>query len=413
MAGRPTGAGAEHDGAAPGGDDPAPPTGAELARGLEQYRRLGGRRPPALDGDTGQALAGWFDAPQPALGMGANEGEWLMLELGLKPVLRQTLDPQDVERLRERCRREGWELLVVEQGRPATEPRWRAELRLRLGGAERVDGAATAPLLRSRVYVGRALSALERLAELESGVTPHQYVAPTSPVIVAVKAALRAATGALGPRLRGFRRLADLQTPRARRRARAMRQRVLQIGEALGYPPCCAEHFAAFPHMHDNRQPIASAAAATARFDPLLNNLSLSLPHLIPWTPCRFDCPASLEVARRVDDELARRSPVGHDALARLLALPRLYVDDRRQLLFDGELRDGWLHYRAVHTPCAFDRSRRLRGLEWAFFCDVAPPLLGGDRLRIADRSWTVASGERTVRELPAPDGVWLPFGRG
>ncbi len=84
-----------------------------------------------------------------------------------------------------------------------------------------------------------------------------------------------------------------------------------QIGAAYGYPSCCVEAFCdAFVEVvttdraGDNPVAVARAAWRSLRFDPLLDTLTVELGERnvtpLRHLPCRFDCPASLELAGRL-----------------------------------------------------------------------------------------------------------------
>ncbi|MFO0595101.1 MAG: hypothetical protein U0228_07350 [Myxococcaceae bacterium] len=83
------------------------------------------------------------------------------------------------------------------------------------------------------------------------------------------------------------------------------------LGAALGYPPCCVDAFLAQTDTVKvrDRTPLALARACAARSrraDARLNNLDLGLFHWISWSPCSFDCAASLEwVSHAADAFLA------------------------------------------------------------------------------------------------------------
>ncbi len=182
-----------------------------------------------------------------------------------------------------------------------------------------------------------------------------------------------------------------------------------RLGRLLGYPECCVEAFAQLGTLRANLRAIRASAERSGRFEPLLNNLNLNVFHHVSWFPCRYDCPASLEWARGLDalldDDLAER---------RLQAMPVLYLDDRRQLVFDGEADGASVAFRGLHTPFAFDRRRDCAGLEWVFWMDVVQPIRAGDRLDVAADELVVRRNTDVVARLPRPPGsVWLPFGDG
>jgi hypothetical protein len=344
---------------------------ARLAAALPQYQRATGRRPaPAsLDMARPEVRRAYRAFGQAALRMPfrAALGEELALRLGLKPVLRLLTDPSGVDQLAAHFGRDGLPTLATTTLRRESS----------------VDGlfvTGRAPGSDPRVlfYAGRSAAEVEEAAALDS------EIVDSSPLHLA------------------------LRPWRLWRSGKVTRR----LGALLGYPACCVEAFCALGRVPDNATPIAAAAARSVRFDPLLDNVSLSICHLIGWFPCRYDCPASAAVAQSVLAGLAEQDADGARTLHRYLAMPRLYADDRRQIIFDGELvAPGRVRYRAVHTPYAFDRSGTDAAYEWLFFADVVAPLLGGEELLVTSDELVVTGAGGAPRRLPRPAGsTWLPF---
>ncbi len=287
-------------------------------------------------------------------------GEEAALRIGLKPVLRLLTDESRVAQLASHYRSRGF----------ATT---RLALHLR---ESRIDGATSSappgdPEARVLFYAGRDPKRVEDAAQLEARMSLDAQ-------------------------------LSRVDISHATRR----------LGDLLGYPRCCIEAFAALGPTDLNVEPIRAAAGRTIWFDPFLDNLSLSACHLIGWFPCRYDCGPSLEVARAVERTLATEMPAGMAALRRFLAMPRLYCDDRRQIVFDGELRTPTrVCYRSVHTPYAFDRRPEEAAYEWVFFASVVAPLLEGEEVTMERDALIVERRGRRPWRVPRPRGsVWLPF---
>ncbi|MBW2462452.1 MAG: DUF483 domain-containing protein [Deltaproteobacteria bacterium] len=106
-----------------------------------------------------------------------------------------------------------------------------------------------------------------------------------------------------------------------------------EIGELLGYPRCCVEAFTTQTGRADNSYDRLQVAARTDRRDRWpweLNDLAFKV---VPFYPCRYDCPAALVLARGVlgalDSDLRAR-------VERFLARPVLYFHDGEQLWLDG-----------------------------------------------------------------------------
>jgi len=263
-----------------------------------------------------------FSAELPPLPLGANDGDWALLRADLKPVLRERVTATDAERSQARCRAEGFATYLEEDAgaAPADDP-----------------GAATARLRGFHLYVSRDPDLARRAAALDTRLPAHQIM-PEDPRAVAQE--LRDKADATAPERALQHTLEEITASDERRAAhlRAQAGAMRDLGALLGYPPCCVEAFLEVGPMTDNRGPVAAAAARTTRFEPWLNNLDLATFHTISFFPCRYDCPRALELAERVDREVLRTRALRVAALRRF-ARARLYVDERRQLIFDGPER--------------------------------------------------------------------------
>lgn len=336
---------------------------ARVAPALRRYEAATGARPDpaALDPsrpEVQRAYRAFARAALPAIRLRPGLGEELALRLGRKPVLRLLTDPAGVERHAASLRRDGFvTLATAERRRESTVD----------GLLRAADAGEEGRVL---FYAGRRRDDVEEAAALDAAI-----LAPGG-----------------GPD-----------------RSAATRR----LGALLGYPTCCVEAFAASWPVPDNAAPIAAAAARSARFDPLLDNVTLSVCHLTGWFPCRYDCAASVEEAAAVEAALAAQDPAGAARLRRFLAMPRLYADDRRLLVLDGDLvAPGRVRLRAVHTPYAFDRDATEAAYEWVFFADVAAPLLAGGTLSVEPDALVLEAPGRAPLRRPRPAGsIWLPFG--
>ncbi len=123
------------------------------------------------------------------------------------------------------------------------------------------------------------------------------------------------------------------------------------LGALLGYPACCVEAFVAELTARAGEAECAAlhaararaAAARSARLDPLANGFLVARDRaLVSHAPCRFDCPATLALARAVQAELARNDEA--TAAARLAALASavaLHVDGSVLVAHVTETADG------------------------------------------------------------------------
>ena len=305
------------------------PTPDELAAAAPAYAASTGRPIDAtsFDPTRPENAAAWaaFSRRTVRLPRGGHEGEWLLLELGLKPVLRQWLPPERLDGFAARCARRG---LVFARG-----------------SAEGIGREARRDCL---VYVARDAGRAEAARDAETALLARQGQ----------------------PRADATRRAGDADAARA-------------LGALLGFPACCIDAFVAV--ARDGRDEKAGmlryALLRSEAFHARLNNLSLGAFHYIGWSPCRFDCPDSLAIASRAAEELRRRDEAAFVVVERILARPRLWFEERRQLIFSGRFEGGVLRFKAVRTPWALDGDDRHRALEWLHYADVAGPLIGGGAL--------------------------------
>jgi len=177
-----------------------------------------------------------------------------------------------------------------------------------------------------------------------------------------------------------------------------------RLGLAFGYPPCCVQAFVDDNRAYEKRagatwgtNPVHldRIAARSAAADPLLNPF-LRAPRalrLIEHLPCRFDCPASHELARVVARELIRRAPALAPVLPELLGTVALVLPDRDEVLFVGR--------RLSATRATLTRVVQPGGL-------AGPALAEADELelRAGPRVALLAEG-RTLTEIDvAPEAL-------
>lgn len=350
-----------------------------LAEAYATYRRIAGRDvpPERLDRARPEVLRlykAFVRAPL-RIGLGSNDAEWASLRLGMKPMVREVLPPEQWDALRPRLAVEGFQTLalhVAVSEEPFDGFTFERGRRLTGGGEDewvtRVTpgGAGEDRLI---VYVGNDLDRMKAARDVDRTLITERENVPETELVG-------------------------------------------RMGALLGYPECCtAAYVGAGKKVFSNHRLVSASLARTATPHPLLNNLSLSIFHTIGWFPCRYDCPASLTWARRIDAHFASKSPADRAAALRVLSMPRIYIDDRRQILLDGKASGSSAQFTTAWVPFTFDRSAETAAFDWIFFADVVAPVLEADGLRVEGGKWTLTRGGRAVGELSLPpDALWFPF---
>ena len=286
----------------------------------------------------------------------AGRGEWLDLEHGQKPLLRLVVEERRRSSLVAWCRTRGYLTLSLNES-VREEP---------LTGTLCVTDSSSSRV----VFVGRDRTQLEEAAALD-------------------EAMLASKPG-----------------------DDSWCSQTLRLGELLGYPRCCVERFAGLGGSASNVEVVRDAAQHSNRFEGLLNNLSMSLIHTIGWFPCRYDCKASMDRARLVDRALGRQYGQQHARVRSMWRMPRLYLDERRQLIFDNaQVRDGSIDYETVYTPFSFDRSPSSALLDWLFYVDVVTRVMRGHRVSVQNRSLVIDKRGSTEVLRLGTTPILLPFG--
>lgn len=188
-------------------------------------------------------------------------------------------------------------------------------------------------------------------------------------------------------------------------RGATYRSLMRSIGERLGYPACCVDAFVLRARRYPERllarlpgyraEAYRTARAAwvrrpLARLDPFLGGDEA---RLVPFEPCRFDCPVARAWADRVFDAVARRDPEGARRLDERLA------------------RDVAVCPRGAIAIVSVDPSRRVRAAQPVPRFAGAPP-------SAADRAAVRALVGRRVRpdgrvgRRLGPEPVVIAFGR-
>lgn len=122
------------------------------------------------------------------------------------------------------------------------------------------------------------------------------------------------------------------------------------MGALMGYPACCVEAFAAQPDRRDNLENERwtlrrSHGAVVHPHIARLGRVRLISHHL-----CRVDCAASIDIAGRAIDRVARVSPEGAAWLASALSRPALFLDHARSAILEGTLSGTRFHLTSIET---------------------------------------------------------------
>ncbi len=186
------------------------------------------------------------------------------------------------------------------------------------------------------------------------------------------------------------------------------------LGRLLGYPECCIEAFVTAGPDASTSSLLRQAHHRTRVFHWPLNVLDPVSPFtLIPHLPCRFDCPASLELAARVLDVLDGVFPFLPGAARRALSRTWLWWDATRGAILQGPADpDG------LGAGCGLPDSPLLRpGVRLEppaqdFVQRVLPALASGDRLRLDGGIVRVLAAGTPVTDLDeGVEPLIFPFG--
>lgn len=144
-----------------------------------------------------------------------------------------------------------------------------------------------------------------------------------------------------------------------------------ELGSLLGYPDCCRSAFESHT-AEQNVIALRNALERSAAVRPELNFVQPSAISLLPWTPCRMDCPSSLQYVHTL---LSLLNPSYSDQVALLLeilGLPRLIWGERSQLI------RGPRAPRRVFTPVALDHRESCLNDEIALLIELNESQVGG-----------------------------------
>lgn len=347
-------------------------------------------------------------APDPR-SVSAGLASEILLEIGLKPVVRELHDAESVAAAEERWRELGYQTAI---GDAVREDEGTASMVTDVDSVHTIRPLSTHPVIARASRLGGPLARwvllspaspiYHRLCEKwGADQAPLVDARPTETEVHERRALYVAKTGEEAERARTLDRMAADDTTHDGR----------ELGRLLGYPECCVEAFCSLERRWPNRRPIQAAAERTERFEPRLNNLALDRFAWIAHFPCRYDCPRSLELANAAAEKLEQRAPGLARELDELLGLPRVWWSDLRQgalvgARWDGEerIRFDSLEALDVLWPSAGEERRRAT-------MDALEILTGVDRVRLTTDGAVFERSGATVALEQNP--LVLPFGLG
>ncbi|MCL2447442.1 MAG: DUF483 domain-containing protein [Polyangiaceae bacterium] len=199
----------------------------------------------------------------------------------------------------------------------------------------------------------------------------------------------------------GARRVADAERDRTPEGTR-------QAGLALGYPPCCVEHF------------VRVEQSARARLEGINEAAIRSIAHVedeLPWelhpmsthspvgfTPCSARCPGALAFARRVLGGVRQLDPEGYRVVRRVLARPVLIFRYPIFYVLDGAVREG-RRVRYARAVAHDDERLRTSALVSWRRAEIDPLVARADSIELRDEALELRREENLVArwELEVP----------
>jgi hypothetical protein len=285
---------------------------------------------------VGGTLLGVTDLSQIPAGLASE----LLLDLGLKPVVRELHDAHRVQEATQRWREMGYEIATGEVIREDTE---QAAMVTDSDAKHTVRPLARHPVIDRAVALGGPIARAILLhpkspiyrklcAKFGADEAPLVDARPRGREIRERQAIYVSADLSKAQRAKALDRMAaDTSGPDGAR----------ELGALLGYPACCVDAFASLERRWPNRVPLSAAAERSQRFEPRLNNAALDRFAWIAWFPCSFDCEASSRIADAAAIALSARDSALVEQIDHVLALPRVVIDDLHQAVLTGARRDG------------------------------------------------------------------------
>ncbi|MCB9506241.1 MAG: DUF483 domain-containing protein [Myxococcales bacterium] len=186
-----------------------------------------------------------------------------------------------------------------------------------------------------------------------------------------------------------------------------------EMGELMGYPPCCARAFAARADNSDDAENVVRLAELAAD-GPLHACLNVGLAHLVPFFPCSLACDDAARFGLAALGALFPDDPGGREHLMRSLSRPTLFFDRHRVVAFDGFVERGEVVSSGGAAYARVSAGPHAAARHAAFLRATASLTAGPARLHLDRQHWTIERESGTLRfDRPAgAPGVLFPFGR-
>jgi hypothetical protein len=265
----------------------------------------------------------------------------LLLELGLKPCMRELHHVEKVQEAEERWRELGYETC---RGEEISEDQVTYALLSKENAEYTVRPLAKHPIIERLLAVGGRVAhrvllderspLYRRLADhFEADQVPvHAHVDHDDSERVHRRCTLYVAKDmAVAESTRSLDRMA----------VDSNEDHTEELGDALGYPSCCVKAYISLERRWPNRLPIQAAASRTRRYHARLNNVCLKRFTWISHFPCRYDCEESLALANAAAEQLSEINPQLVQLLDNALGMPRVYFHDDRQAVLVDARRSG------------------------------------------------------------------------
>ncbi len=126
----------------------------------------------------------------------------------------------------------------------------------------------------------------------------------------------------------------------------------LRFGKCLGFPDCCISFFNKYNNWKFYSHPYQTLIHTRGDFSYHCNNhLMDSTYFYIHHLPCSYNCTATIELSKKVENKIMEVEPEFVKKTNRLLKKPLLVFSEKNFVMFDGKLKgneltynDSWYH---------------------------------------------------------------------